>query len=227
MAAEPPSWLQTVANKFEIYNKEWIPLIFKSYSALDAVREPNGGYRYVFDNCRLRVAPDNAASTCGSVGGVTGKGAACRKPSFSSADGRCAAHPYKKVEVTVVHDRQPCSSIRPIGERLPWSSFRVVADGLDVTNSPSDFEARRFVSAEHVWSELMLAVSKSVNLETRTVLTTDDNKEILADPLWPSTFLINMFPNKQLNLNNHNVKHGYTLKDYGVVENSKSTLKII
>jgi len=220
-------WLEMVADKFVRYNKDWIPLLFESYAHLDAERvAEEGGYRYVFKTCRLKTAPDTSQGICGDVGGKTAKGLPCRKRSRKDGDGRCATHPYGTVVVRVHDGETPCDKIRPIGDRLPWSAFSVEADGFDMTSEPNDFIKCRFVSAEHVWSEMMLSVCKDVGVEANATLVIDNDKELPAEPLWPSSFIREMFPDaKRLRLNGQDVKRGYTLRDYGVIDQSRIQLE--
>lgn len=229
---EERSWLEIVADTFLQYNRDWVPLLFESHGTVDVVRVPDdegGGFRYVFENCRLRVLPDGDPKVCGDVGGKTTKGAACRKRGRKNGDGRCAIHPYKKVVVRVDHYGKTCDQIRPIAAPLPWSAFGVEADGMAVTAAPPDFGSpKRFVSAEHVWSELVLGVCRDVGLKPNATFVFPDGKEMGAEPLWPSSFLLEMFPKgTTVRVDGATVQPGYTVQDYGVQAGSRVNIEVI
>lgn len=221
--------MEMISSVFAKYNKDWIPLVLASYKRLDIVNtKEKGGYDYVFEDAVLNnIVPDAFSGLCGDVGGKTTKGVSCKKKGRKEGDGRCVAHPYGRVVIRVCdHQQQTCDKLRPIPSKIPWSFFSVVADGFPVTTEPVGFRTRRFVSAVHVWSEHMLAVCRDIPVEPNASMVVDNNTEMPAEPLWPSSFLMDMFPKSEaLFLNGHRVQRGYTLRDYGVLDGSKSQLK--
>lgn len=222
MGSDDPELLlgfgEAVAAKVEEYNRGWIDQIFARHGELTvALRdgcESAWAYRFADAELRLFVAK------CGDSGGRTKTGKPCGKR-VAKGKHRCATHPYSAVTVTVDNPVE-CGRIRPIG----GPAGTLVATTDDGWRTTFDSQ-ERYVSAEHVWSEVILEVKSEMELppEAHLVDVATGTKHP-TDPLWPSSLLLRLHPGcAAITVNGRKVEPGYTLGDYGVTPKSKTAVE--
>lgn len=209
---EGPGLLEQVRDKFVKYNKNWIDKVFESFDDLEIVGNgyDDDGWIYRFKGCKLKL---QRPGVCGDHGGKTKTGAPCKKRTRKDGDGRCGTHPYETIEVSFGDND---GQLRPI----PTPNAALAIEGFD--DVPV---AKRFVSATHIWSEIVLLVKQDIGFKEESWLV-HGKERIPVDPLWPSTMLIDMFPGRRLAIEGKAVKGGHRLGDYGIDRFTELTLSV-
>jgi hypothetical protein len=208
---EPPGLLETVADKFAEYNKNWIELLFESYDRIEIV----GASPDEFDSWLYKfhgAVPRIDGGKCGDYGGRTKAGAPCKK---KARNGRCATHPVDVLTVTFGKDD---GKLRPI----PTPDAKLTVRELE-----HEVVAKRFVSATHIWSEIILSAKKDIGLKPEAWLVTDTGERAPVDELWPSSMLLGMYPGFHVEINGQIVQPGYRLGDYGVGRFKELSLNLL
>lgn len=93
---------------------------------------------------------------------------------------------------------------------------------IDIASAPLQLEG--FVSATHVWSQVITNVKEDLSLRHDTWITEQHTgKRVLVDQLWRTERLLKMFPrDSRLGIQGRAVVPGYVLQDYGVL-NTQNT----
>lgn len=216
--SEPTALLDAVACKFLKYNQAWIDDVLESYHSVAIHYSTNTtqGWDYVFQQARVRRR--EVPVMCRDTGGTTKTGKPCGLR-VKKGSHRCSKHPYHTVTVRVGEN---CGLRRPIGG--PVGTVQVTTnDGWTTEVSL----VGSFVSATHVWSEILLQVKKDLALSPDAYFITETGERIATDPLWPSTMLLKKYPAATvIKVNDKCIEPGYTMEDYGVITNTESLLQI-
>lgn len=205
--------LDQVAGKWLDYNREWLDDVFERYADVVIIEseEEQSSWTYTFKDAVLK-----GVVKCGDSGGKTKAGKPCGLRAKAGTN-RCAKHPVRTVALKVGPD---CGAKRPIAG--PAGTVTVTTDDGWATEIESE---GRFISATHVWSEIILLVKKDLELEPEAYLVLPDGERVPADPLWPSSMLLRLYGD-HVRIDGAAVQPGHTLEDYGVVPNSQLPMSI-
>lgn len=217
----------------------FVSLLFTSFERMQSIHLPTAtfaverGHVYVFYNAVLKTrlgltAQTTAHKTCGENGGLTVKGALCKKP--AAINGRCAQHPGSRYrccfDVGVVIPELHLilgddARLRPLPATVAWKDARVRIDGEEYALIDLQSATFEFVPMAIVWNELLCSIKDMIGLPAEMHVTVN-GQLLAADLLWSVENFIarHRLQGTTLRMQDVVLQPGYLLGDYYLKPNA-------